>query len=50
MCKITCFGSFGGHEGEEESPVRIRAQIRNRQKKHITEETVRVVTVNSVCL
>lgn len=42
MCKITCFGSFWGHEGDEERPARIRAQIRERKKRHIREETGRV--------
>lgn len=40
MYKITCFGSSGGHEGEEQSPARIRAQLRKMEQKHITEETV----------
>lgn len=44
MFEITCFGSFGGQDGDEESPVRIRARIRKmeRKQRHIREETVRV--------
>ena len=33
MYKITCFGSSRGHEGDEQSPARIRAQLRKMEQR-----------------